>query len=1469
MRKVDESRAANYIRKHSNYKKWLAFVLCLSLLTGTVTLYILNKPATAMTAEGAEGLGVMLETASNADEETLIQQTLENKAESNEGGDDDDDLFSEFNEDGDDNDENAGGNGDGDDLNKFGDDEETKDGLVEEEAKEGEVKEGELKEGEEQEEAEEEDELTQDVVLTVSYVDEDGEAIADEKEIDINDSIDLASEAPSIEGYTFKEATFKGDVITKVTVKKNADDIRYYEVTFDGDETKEIKKDATVVLKYTKDEEEEEVVEATSVVLTAKYVDKDGEEIQDDEEISFAKETSIKKENVPEIDRHFFLKATYDGEEIVKIAPVEAEEKETEAEAEVEDSAEVSEDEEEEAKSVSVEAYEFTTADGETIEITEDAEIEFTYLKACEDTVFTFADSKVTVTATINGKNVFPDGIALKAVEVTKNSLAYNYDAYIDALNNNAESIAKDADQEEANEFTEDNTLLYDIAFVYEGKEIQPEEGTVSVKIEFKNNQLSEDLSATSEEDLAVVHLPIAESFKEENEIENTEGATGITSSNIEVITLTNASADVEGNEKVEFETDSFSVYAITQINPLKVEPVQVAYDFVESFGKAYDYGIVANKYVWQGDTETNLMVGTFKSGNKDIGVSGNYSNAGGNNYFGEIISVQENTMEFHLPPANVFLGPVAYNQVCHKKVHDDSCKKSHIHLTNVEGTNVELNENIKIPDILSYIDGYYSKYENLPDLLSTNPRCKPDQGGFKLSIDLREFGSGTYVLNYDGKDIHIDNEQVEIYIKENQHLILNCTSPELTIRKYELNGLASNKYVGRDAPADAEWLTTAVIFNVVNAKEVKIDETCGVFIAPNSKVHVNGAPSAGVLIADEVDGNPEWHYHNHNLPAAHGAEIQLQAFKTVNDKDPGSDEKFTFELSEWDSDNKTWVFTDSVENNGRQITFKPIRYGSSQDVKQPHYYRIVEIAGNNEEYTYDDKMYVAKVTVTSETKYEDGNLVTRYYASEPEYYEATKETTRPGDLKSAKLDDLNLTLMQNAPTFNNTKGGNIEFELLKKVNGIAPKADETFDFTVNVLTKGKVEGRPGDVQTLTYLSTVSNVGEVITVSADLKDLESKGAILGKDVYFVVTENDPTGENVIKDQDAIIVIVSNLGDENQKIEYAKCQQSAYQNKLDMVKVFRDLSRKTDKLAFYNKRTTEIKVTKNYIGGTWPEGLAFTFKLKKADPNDSDQPMECTVVGDGKESSKEVVFGPLEFDQSIDAEYKYVISEIKGNSSNVQYDSHEIYVKVVVKNKELIGPEYYSNKECTTPLDKAEFNNYEKGVLVVKKVWKQIDGVTDDAAQNSSVTYVLLRSTDPEKGKWDEVEKVIIKDTVPDPVSGQYWTHTHTGLDLFDDKNHKPYVYKVVEEEIMKQTFEITYDYNGNSNLTYVEVLEENGNDYGTVTITNRKIVSNVLPSTGGIGDLPYMATGAGAAAAALLGTGLYYKKRKDDDQEEE
>ncbi|WP_051207318.1 LPXTG cell wall anchor domain-containing protein [Butyrivibrio sp. AE3006] len=57
------TKADKYLRRHDTKKKWLSIMLCVALLTGTVSMYILNKPATAMTEDGAESIGVVMDTA--------------------------------------------------------------------------------------------------------------------------------------------------------------------------------------------------------------------------------------------------------------------------------------------------------------------------------------------------------------------------------------------------------------------------------------------------------------------------------------------------------------------------------------------------------------------------------------------------------------------------------------------------------------------------------------------------------------------------------------------------------------------------------------------------------------------------------------------------------------------------------------------------------------------------------------------------------------------------------------------------------------------------------------------------------------------------------------------------------------------------------------------------------------------------------------------------------------------------------------------------------------------------------------------------------------------------------------------------------------------------------------------------------------------------------------------------------------
>ena len=84
MRITNEDRAQNYIKKHRNNKRWLIFAMCVSLFTGTVTLYLLNKPATAMTENGAAQVGLVLETADSDYEMGLIEKMKSDSSESHE-----------------------------------------------------------------------------------------------------------------------------------------------------------------------------------------------------------------------------------------------------------------------------------------------------------------------------------------------------------------------------------------------------------------------------------------------------------------------------------------------------------------------------------------------------------------------------------------------------------------------------------------------------------------------------------------------------------------------------------------------------------------------------------------------------------------------------------------------------------------------------------------------------------------------------------------------------------------------------------------------------------------------------------------------------------------------------------------------------------------------------------------------------------------------------------------------------------------------------------------------------------------------------------------------------------------------------------------------------------------------------------------------------------------------------------------
>ena len=265
-------------------------------------------------------------------------------------------------------------------------------------------------------------------------------------------------------------------------------------------------------------------------------------------------------------------------------------------------------------------------------------------LKDATKRSYHYEDSNITVNAELEDPTAIPDEAEFKVTQITSNTAGYNYDAYMEALNEdaasdtNAKSVnadskdSEDSDETESTDaYTSDNTLLYDMAFIYtvdvqneDGNiskkevEVQPAEGAVTINVEFKKNQLSNEIGAEVNDDVTVGHLPLKDSVKED--LSTTEEATNISANDIDVDKMTDATVSVE-NQTVTFDAENFSVYYFQNNNGVNRKYIwkgtrNFSFDEIANkIGDLSDYAIVANELDTGDHIEGNVRVGTW-SGN-------------------------------------------------------------------------------------------------------------------------------------------------------------------------------------------------------------------------------------------------------------------------------------------------------------------------------------------------------------------------------------------------------------------------------------------------------------------------------------------------------------------------------------------------------------------------------------------------------------------------------------------------------------------------------------------------------------------------------------------------------------------------------------------------------------------------------------------------------------------------------------
>ena len=162
--------------------------------------------------------------------------------------------------------------------------------------------------------------------------------------------------------------------------------------------------------------------------------------------------------------------------------------------------------------------------------------------KRNEQSQFVFEDDSVKVTATLTDPAALPADVTFKVTPITRDSKdaqgnrTYNYDAYMEAANKGLR---------EEDKFTEQNSLLYDVAFLTpklddQGKpvagefvEVQLSAGEVNLDFQFKKDQLKRSAEAEGSSEVVIKHLPLRDSVRAS--AESTADATNITAADVVV----------------------------------------------------------------------------------------------------------------------------------------------------------------------------------------------------------------------------------------------------------------------------------------------------------------------------------------------------------------------------------------------------------------------------------------------------------------------------------------------------------------------------------------------------------------------------------------------------------------------------------------------------------------------------------------------------------------------------------------------------------------------------------------------------------------------------------------------------------------------------------------------------------------------------------------------------------------------
>ncbi len=647
------------------------------------------------------------------------------------------------------------------------------------------------------------------------------------------------------------------------------------------------------------------------------------------------------------------------------------------------------------------------------------------------------------------------------------------------------------------------------------------------------------------------------------------------------------------------------------------------------------------------------------------------------------------------------------------------------------------------------------------------------------------------------------------------------------------------------------------VIWNFYNCNGVTItgQQFTGCVIAPGATLKVSNAN--GNFIAYNIEVSGETHrtdFRGTSIPF----KTSFSGVKTVKGQVPAEDEVFTFALSEYAGGGK-WNVIDTAKNTGSTISFGKITYNNESQLGV-HWYKINEVEGSGDtdgrQFGYDDTEYLIRVEVIK-----DGNeykASTTYY----KYSDGNKISIVDGNVianEGFKMTGSTSTDFDNTPpkTSVSVEKRWVDY---KNENLVSDLPEKLTVYLYSTTDKNI------DVNSFSAGSTINGVTLIETVdlnadngwSHEWKELD-RVTKENKDIYYFVKEEE---------------LVGFTPSASYETWFQKGTQS-FVNKKPFDFTSLEVDKKFVAYSFTGKELLEV--TNPITGGVKPEDAKVSFKLQRKVFENGEEKATEYYNGKAFRDGQEVTFENGTFEVTAEDKWKckfdklpsaevvngiiktYEYSVVETTATNLEFAFKEIeckevedpetgktYSKFIVTNM-LKTTEIEIDKEWFTYSGERDSlqEKLDSGVyigIVLSQRSQNMNDVNPKGLYYLGINSITDRSFQP-------VENAsLIADEINSSTGWKYWAAKFTNLPKYyavDNGDNtvtlEKYVYEIEEDSISIGDYELVMDDVTNENGAVIiegsKVYAQIGEDgtYSTIRLVNKSNASFRLPETGGRG----------------------------------